>query len=354
MATPKELLTAAYDGETPEQTPFSMYDWFMLDPRYPPAEFEPLLEMGLGLVQTISTVDVIQHGVTRSERVEARGRHIYHYRTIETPVGDLHSLAATPADPNEGLQEWTKEPWVKTPADYRIMQWIAAHSECVPAYDRYAEAVEKMGEQGIITLGGLRTPAQRINIDYAGTEQFCIDIALEVTELLDLYEAERKLFMDYHRLVAQGPGRWVKWNENLTIEMLGPGRYERFLLNIYDEVVPMLEASGKRTYVHYDGNLRVIKDLIARAPFHMIESLTEPPEGDMLYDECRAAWPDKAFAGNINVRLYDLPDDQFRQIIIEKRERAGKKGFSFEISEEVPDNWRTKIPVVLETLAELG
>jgi hypothetical protein len=160
--------------------------------------------------------------------------------------------------------------------------------------------------------------------------------------------------MEYHRLVAEGPGRWVKWNENLTIEMLGPKRYERFLLNIYDEVVPMLEQHGKRAYVHYDGNLRRVKDLIARAPFHMIESLTEPPEGDMMYDECRAAWPDKAFACNINVPLYDLPDDEFRQIVIEKRERAGKKGFSFEISEEVPSNWRTKIPVVLETLAELG
>ena len=47
--------------------------------------------------------------------------------------------------------------------------------------------------------------------------------------------------------------------------------------------------------VHHDGALRVIADQIASAPFRMIESLTEPPEGNMMYDECPTAWPDSAF-----------------------------------------------------------
>jgi EAL domain-containing protein (putative c-di-GMP-specific phosphodiesterase class I) len=86
----------------------------------------------------------------------------------------------------------------------------------------------------------------------------------------------------------------------------------------------------------------------------MIESLTEPPEGNMTYDECRSAWPDKGFWGNINVELYGLPLEQLAESVIAKRERAGKRALAFEISEDVPANWRESVPVVLETLEKLG
>ena len=354
MTTQKELLTAAYNGETPSQTPYSIYDWYFIDPRYPRSDFQHLIDRGLGVTYGIGTVDVTQHGVTRHKRHATKGQEKYNYLTIETPVGNLNSITITPLNPNQGVIDWIEEAWIKNPEDYRIMQWIVENTELTPAYDGYEQAEHKIGNDGILIVGGMRTPAQQINLDFVGTEKFCIDIAMEIPELMDLYEAMKELFIEYHRLVAEGPGRWVKWTENLTIEMLGPKRYQDFLLNIYNEVVPMLDENGKRTFVHYDGNLRVIKDLIAKAPFHMIESLTEPPEGDMMYDECRAAWPDKAFAGNINVACYDLPDDELRQVIIDKRERAEKKGLSFEISEEVPHNWREKIPVVLDTLEKLG
>ena len=106
--------------------------------------------------------------------------------------------------------------------------------------------------------------------------------------------------------------------------------------------------------VHYDGALNVIADEIARAPFHMIESLTEPPEGDMTYDQCRRAWPDKVFWANINVDLYSEPEQVLRKAVLQKRHRAGKKALAFEISEDLPANWQQSIPIVLATLKELG
>jgi hypothetical protein len=35
------------------------------------------------------------------------------------------------------------------------------------------------------------------------------------------------------------------------------------------------------------------------------------------------------------------------------RERAGKKAFAFEVSEDLPRNWEKSFPIVLETLKEL-
>ena len=70
-----------------------------------------------------------------------------------------------------------------------------------------------------------------INVDWAGTQQFCLDVAMEVPELFDLYEARKKLILEEFRLIAEGPGRFVKIWENLTISMLGPKRYEELLLS---------------------------------------------------------------------------------------------------------------------------
>jgi len=154
---------------------------------------------------------------------------------------------------------------------------------------------EQAGDTGITVVFGGRTPAMSILVDYAGMERFALDVASEVEELFALYEAEKKLFLEWNRLIAAGPGRFVKWNENLTIDMIGPKRYANLLMPVYNEAVPVLEAAGKRVMVHYDGTLKAVAGQIADAPFHIIQSLTEPPEGDMMLDECRAAWPDKPF-----------------------------------------------------------
>ena len=193
-----------------------------------------------------------------------------------------------------------------------------------------------------------------ILLDYAGIEQFSMDVASEVEELYDLYEADKRLFLEHTRLIAAGPGRFFIWGENLTAPMLGPKRYQELLLPIYEEAVSMLEAGGKRVGVHYDGQLGPVADGVAESPFHMLQSLTESPEGDMRLDECRAAWPDETFWVNVNLGLYTLPEAEPREAIIAMRERGGKKGLALGISEDVPDNWATTVPLILKTLQDLG
>jgi hypothetical protein len=192
-----------------------------------------------------------------------------------------------------------------------------------------------------------------INVDLAGTERFCTDVALEVPELDSLYDVLQNQFLEEQRLVAAGPGRYVAWFENLTIGMLGPSRYGDLLVPVYEKAVPIHTACDKKVMVHYDGQLKVIADQIAEAPYAIIDSLTEPPEGDMTFDECRRLWPNLVFWANINVDLYYRPFKELREAIIAMRERAGKKGFAFEISEDLPTNWEESILVVLKTLQEL-
>ena len=353
MPTPRELLTTFLEGGTPERTPYSIYQWFFEDPRYPIEAWKPLLERGLGISTGCATVKRIEHGVINDSDTWLEGSSRYIRLRKETPVGTLQQITVYPTGPDAGILGWTKEEWIKTPADYKIRQWIIEHTELIPQYEAFEIAEAGIGSQGVVIVEGSRTPAMSICVDWAGTERFCLDIGEEVEELFALYEAQKKLFIEETRLIAAGPGRFVRWLENLTISTLGTKRYENFLLNIYQEAVPFLEAAGKRVMVHYDGELKVIRNQIAKAPFHMIESLTEPPEGNMTYDECRLAWPEKGFWGNINVELYGRSPEELAEQVIAKRERAGKRALAFEISEDVPANWRESVPVVLETLESL-
>ena len=351
--TTRENLIAALNGDTPDRTPLSIYEWFFTHPKYEFDEWRSLFDQGLGLGLHCSTVALVEHGVKDAVAYKIEGDRGYTIRRKETPVGTLQSVTVNSVSAPR-LIEWNYEYWIKEPRDYKIRQWIVEHTEVIPQYDEFDRAEERAGALGITVVGGGRTPTMSIQVDYAGDQRFALDVALEVEEFFELYEAERKLFLEMNRAIADGPGRFVKWNENVTISMLGPKRYAGLLTPVYNEAVPVLETAGKRVMVHYDGELKAIADQMAHAPFHIVESLTEPPEGNMTLDECRAAWPDKSFWANINVGLYSLPQDELCEAMIAMRERAGKKALAFEVSEDVPENWQESMPVVLQALQELG
>lgn len=341
--TTRERVCAALDGKAPDITPLSIFSWFIDD--HTSDRWRRLIEQGLAPTVQCSTVRIIEHGVEDSTQERAEGGIRYRIHTRKTPVGSVQEVF---------MGTWQREWFVKTPQDYKIMQWISEHTEIAPTNEEYQRAEEYVGDDGVVTIAPPRTPAMRINLEMAGTEQFCIDLGLEGTELFDLYEAEMSNFREITRLVAAGPCRYVDWDENLTARMLGPKWFERLLMPAYQEGAAMLEAAGKRVMCHYDGALSAVAEQIAKSPLHIIESLTEPPEGDMMYDQCRAIWPDKCFWGNINMGLFNLPPEELKEAVKAKRHRAGKRGFAFEISEDLPWNWETAIPVVLEALQELG
>ena len=309
-------------------------------------DWKRLLDRGLGVTCHCEIIGAVEHDVETTEEDQQEYGATFHVVRKRTPAGEIRKVT------HNG---WHHEDWIKGPQDYRVARWIVEHTELQPCYDRFTDCEAIVGDYGLTVLTGSgnwlhRTPLMKINIDWAGTERFCEDVALQVPELFGLYEALKNQFLTEQRLIAAGPGRYVKWLENLTIGMIGSKRYGELLMPIYNAGVPILAAGGKRVMVHYDGQLRVIADQIAAAPFHIIESLTEPPEGDMTYQQCRALWPEKVFWANINVALYEQPAEGLRRAVLGMVERAGRRGLAFEISEVLPRTWKEAIPVVLEAL----
>lgn len=339
-----ERLEAFWLGERPDQIPYTIYQWEWRHTSTDPA-WQPMYDAGLGVTHHLGTWWNKTEGVETVNDTVTEGGVTYGRSTMKTPVGDVWTTS------QEG---WTQQHWLKTPQDYRVMTWIAQHTEVLPAYEGYIDKAAKLGPAGVPLIFGGRTPIQTILVDYAGLENFAMQLFDMAEEVATLYDALLTQFRRRMEIIAQGPGRFVSVLENFTAETLGPARFGELILPVYKECFPMVRSAGKVIGTHYDGKIASCVPHIAGAPVDLIESLTEPPEGDLTLDEARRLLPDKLFWSNINVSDYQLPPRQLRGRVHEliRRGAVGGKRLAFEVSEHIPVNWKESIPVVLEALRE--
>jgi hypothetical protein len=336
--TIRERLEQALAGE-PVHTPiFAVYDWFV---RNRPIDWPSLFERGLG---QINHADLVCYRRPHLELVETSctlaGQTRRDVRWI-TDIGELHEWY---------LGEWQQEYPIKTAADYRIMQRAWLDTTVIAIDDQFDQSEQAVGNGGI-TIGQLgRTPFQQIQIDYVGLERFSYDIADQATGLLDLLELMNDLKLQEFRSVLPSAARYLKLWENLSIETMGPVLYREYLVPLYHQLFGILEGSGKQLHVHYDGKLAVVADQIRGLPFAGLDSLTPPPEGDVAIAEARCCWPDKFLWLHPTLTWYSLPPLQLARNIRQMTKDAGPARYCLMVSEEVPPNWATTLPLVLDTL----
>jgi hypothetical protein len=318
---------------------FLVYDWFVKN--RPQVDWPRLFALGLRQIVHVDLVQVERPNLRVIETVRKTADGPRRDVTWETDRGCLHEWY---------LGEWRQEYLVKSPGDYRVLAraWEDAVIRPNQAAVRAAEAAAGPGD---IVLGQLgRTPFQHVQIDLAGLECFSLDIAGEEPALLDLLEQLNAVKAREFTVAADIASGQVKLWENLSIETMGPELYRRHLVPVYRTLFPLLDRTGRKLQVHYDGRLRSVIEDIAALPFDGIDSFTEPPEGDMSVAEARAAWPDKFLWIHPNLGLYELPEPQMLRNFQRLIRDAGGRRFCLMISEEIPPAWERTVPAVLERL----
>ena len=339
-----ERIELFWSGERPDRIPYTIYQNEWRHTSSDPA-WEAMYAQGLGVTWHLPSVRVLQNQVEfLVEPSEVQGKKFVR-RILRTPIGEIFETF---------LDDWQQKFYLETAQDYAVMTWIVEHTRLEPAYNDFLRRSEEIGPHGVPLVALGRTPNQSILVDLVGLENYAYHLVDLGDEMEALFHALLVRFRRGVELVAAGPGRFVSVLENFTADTLGPARFRKVLLPVYEECFPMLQASGKIVGVHYDGQLSAVKKLISQAPVDLIELLTPPPEGDLTLAECRAAWPEKLFWSNINVECYYLPADQLKRVVLERVAEAAPDGrrLAFEVSEQYPENWRQSIPVVLEALLE--
>lgn len=340
----RERVELFWAGEQPDRIPYTIYQNEWRHTASDPA-WQAMYAQGLGVTWHLPSVREVHEGVEFLRETSDEGGKQFERRSLRTPVGEIYETF---------LDDWQQKFYLETPQDYAVMTWIVEHTSLEPAYDEWLRRSEEIGPSGVPLVALGRTPNQSILVDLVGLENYAYHLADLSGEMQALFEALLAKFRRKVDLAAAGPGRFVSVLENFTADTLGPARYRKVLLPVYEECFPVLRSAGKIVGVHYDGQLSAVKQQIAQAPVDLIESLTPPPEGDMTLTECRATWPEKLFWSNINVECYYRPPEELKRVVLERVAEAAPDGrrLAFEVSEQYPDNWRESIPVVLEALRE--
>ena len=139
-------------------------------------------------------------------------------------------------------------------------------------------------------------------------------------------------------------------------ELVGPKRFEEYILPHLNELGEMLHERGKLLSVHFDANTRLLAPAIADSQIDIIESFTPLPDGDMSVAEARAMWRDKVLWINFPSSLHHLGvadvKEATRQIL---REAECGDRFLIGIKELIPKQlWQTSLLALSDVLEAEG
>ena len=337
--TNRERMTAVMNGQKPDKLPFAIYGE---TPTNDPVWCE-LYEQGLCIMPRVTVVKESFSSVETLVTHDAKNGYNIECRTIRTPIGEVREVYRN---------GWQQEFFLKTPADYRVMQYIVENSTLEADYSGFYQRESEIGNSGMTIVRADRSPIQKIIVDFAGLENFSYHQADDIDAVHSLIYALTEKMVRYFKLVADCPSLVVQIPENLTSDQVGPDRYCKYHMPFYEKIIPNMHSKGKKVLTHYDGKIACLIDLIAKTSIDGLESLTTPPEGDLNYIDVRKSLPDKIIGANIGLSDYRLPLDKLKAKVKQFIEQAAPDGRNlfFEISEDLPPNWKQTLPAILKVL----
>ena len=263
------------------------------------------------------------HGVEIGERsVVVNGRPAIR-RTYSTPVGSVYEDEHREPGTGQwhGNRSWRDvTPWlssrlIKGPEDYPVVKYIVEHTEYVADYFPIEQAMDWLGEEGVVVAALPHSPMQMLMIDWVGSDAGRIFYHMaDYPDLVDdLYRAISKSREPLYEIAARSPAPITFWGDNVDGQLVNPRLFEEYFMPEYEKQARVLHAQGRLLAVHMDGRLACLKKLIAGTPIDIIEALHPPPMGDLPLGEALAAWPDKAIWVGFPGGVYELGPQATRE-----------------------------------------
>jgi hypothetical protein len=289
-------------------------------------------------VEKIHGVEVTEQPVISSGQTVVR-------RTFKTPVGTVW----TEEKRQPGVGQWHAQrswrdvsPWqtarlIKGPEDYASVQYMVEHTEYVADYFPIEQAMDWLGEEGVVLCALPHSPMQTLMIDWVGSEggrifYHQVDYPDRVEELYRALCASRE---PLYEIAARSPAPIVLCGDNVDGVLVTPRLFERYFMPVYEAQAQALHDHDKLMAVHMDGRLNALKHLIARTPIDIIEAFHPPPMGNLPLGEALSLWADKAVWLGYPGSVYALGPGATRQHALDLlREAIPGERLVFEMSTE--------------------
>jgi hypothetical protein len=256
------------------------------------------------------------HGVQVTERRgSSSGRTVVH-REFSTPVG---SVSVTERH-EPGVGQWHAQrswndvsPWqierlIKGPDDYRVVKYMVENTEYVADYFPVEQAIDWLGDDGVVLCGLPHSPMQTLMIDWVGSEggRFFYHHA-DYPDLVEgLYHALCKSREPLYEIAARAPAPIVLCGDNIDGVLVSPKLFCRYFMPVYEVQARVLHERRKLMAVHMDGRLGALSDLVGQTAIDIVEAFHPPPMGDLPLGEALDLWPDKAIWVGFPGSVYTL------------------------------------------------
>jgi hypothetical protein len=310
--THRERILAATRKQPVDRLPFFHY-WRHCQTGWAERECR---NRGMGMNMTRPPYVEKLHGVEVTERrAVVEGRPITR-RTFSTPLGSVYEDEYRESGAGQwklnrswkGHQAWTTERMIKGPEDYKVVKYLVEHTEYAADYFPIEQALEWMGEEGVVIDGLPHSPMQMLMIHWVGSEEgrFFYHLA-DYPELVeDLYQAVSASRKPLYEIAAKSPAPIALCGDNIDGVLVNPTLFRKYFMPEYEQQGRILHEHGKLMAVHMDGRIGVLKDLVGETPIDIIEALHPIPMGDLSIAEALSAWKDKAIWLGFPGSIYEL------------------------------------------------
>jgi hypothetical protein len=278
---------------------------------------------GMGMSWCRPCAIEVMHGVEVTEQpVTSSGQTVVR-RTYKTPVGTVW----TEEKRQPGVGQWHAQrswrdvsPWqtarlIKGPEDYPVVKYMVEHTEYVADPFPIEQALDWLGEEGVVLCALPHSPMQMLMIDWVGSEGGRVFYhQADYPDLIEeLYQALCVSREPLYEIAARSPAPIVLCGDNVDGVLVTPHLFERYFMPVYEVQAQVLHAHGKLMAVHMDGRLNALKHLIARTPIDIVEAFHPPPMGDLPLGEALSLWADKAIWLGYPGSVYALGPEAARQ-----------------------------------------
>jgi len=317
--TPRERILATLHGEQADSLPF--FHWWR-HCQIGQVERE-CRNRGMGISWWRPPYSVKYHNVDVTEIQDVSTGETIYRRIYHTPVGSIYIDEKRGAGMGlwhggrnyQSVTPWQMARLVKEPEDYDVLKYIVEHTEYQAFYPPIEQALDWLGDDGVVVGYLPHSPMQMLMIDWVGSEQgrFFIHHARYRDKVEEVYRAISKSYEPLYEIAAKSPADAVVFGDNIDGVLVNPRLFKQYFMPEYEKCAKVLRENGKLMGCHMDGRVRVLKDLIAKCPQDFIEALHPPPMGDLPISEALSAWRDKIIWMGYPGSVYTMGPDEVKR-----------------------------------------
>ncbi len=345
----RDRMLALVQGRELDRVPFVMYDVMVA-----PGEALKLLGPGrIGLLRWCPIFRV-EHPNCRFETNEHyEGAIRWQQNVLHTPVGSIEELQGfEPALDSASIRKH----YIQKPEDYEVLWFYLEDCTVLDNYDQFHRDAKELGEHGLPLAHVERTPWQQLWIQWVGLE----NLAYHVADFPDRVERTIELLRQRARRVFEiayrSPAPFINLPDNITAPTIGQRRFRDTCVPLYNELADMLAEHDVPVFVHMDGDLKPLWDLIADSQVGGLDSFTPTPDCDTTVAQAIDMWPEKRLWVNFPSSVHLRPVDEVRataESILADGAHTGR--LQMQISEDVPPGvWRTTFPIIADAIEDFG